>query len=173
VPTLARRLGERLRAPVAPPVSGRWIALVAALTLVLPATAIAVSNPLEGPSRALTQDDAGNFILTPVDESVEVSVERRPEGNRLTWDDGPWRADVFYRVYRAEGADVECENTDGHPAQSCYFFGGLLESVRAREFLDAGGPASATYRIGVGTNWASDPAFGDVFAFSPPAVAPG
>jgi hypothetical protein len=173
VPTLARRLGERLRAPVAPSVSGRWIALVAALTLVLPATAIAVSNPLEGPSRALTQDDAGNFILTPVDESVEVSVERRPEGNRLTWDDGPWRADVFYRVYRAEGADVECENTDGHPAQSCYFFVGLLESVRAREFLDAGGPASATYRIGVGTNWASDPAFGDVFAFSPPAVAPG
>ena len=35
-----------------------------------------------------------------------------------------WRGDVFYRVYRAEGEDVECENTDGHPAQSCYFFRG-------------------------------------------------
>ena len=83
----------------------------------------------------------GNFILTSVDESVELRVERVPDGNRLTWDDEPWRADVFYRVYRADGADVECENTDGHPAQSCYLSGTLIESVREREFLDADGPA--------------------------------
>jgi hypothetical protein len=173
VPTLARRLGERLRAPVASPVSPRWIGLVAALTLALPAAAIAMSDPLEGPSHALTQDDAGNFILTPVDEGVDLRVARGPDGNRLTWDDGPWRASVFYRVYRAEGADFECENTDGHPAESCYFFGTLLETVSEREFVDEGAPAGATYRIGVGTNWIADPAFGDVFAFSPPAVAPG
>ena len=173
VPTLAHRLGDRLRAPSSPPVARRWLVVVAVLTVVVPATAMAVSSPLEGPSRALTQDDAGNFILTSVDESVELRVERVPDGNRLTWDDGPWRAGVFYRVYRSEGDDVECENTDGHPAQSCYFFGTLLESVRERELLDAGAPPGTTYRIGVGTNWVDDPAFGDVFAFSPPAVAAG
>ena len=173
VPTLSHRLAHRLRAPSSPPVARRWLVVVVVLTVVVPATAMAVSSPLEGPSRALTQDDAGNFILTSVDESVELRVERRPDGNRLTWVDGPWRAGVFYRVYRSEGDDVECENTDGHPAQSCYFFGTLLESVRAREFLDAGAPPGTTYRIGVGTNWVDDPAFGDVFAFSPPVVAAG
>jgi len=173
VPTLAHRLGDRLRAPSSAPVTRRWLVVVAVLTVVVPATAMAVSSPLEGPSRALTQDDAGNFILTSVDESVELRVERVPDGNRLTWNDGPWHAGVFYRVYRSEGDDFECENTDGHPAQSCYFFGTLLESVRERELLDAGAPPGTTYRIGVGTNWVDDPAFGDVFAFSPPAVAAG
>ena len=162
-----------MRAPSSPPVALRWLAVVAVLTVLVPATAIAVSSPLEGPALALTQDDAGNFILTSVDESVELRVERGPDGNRLTWSDGPWRAGVFYRVYRSEGEDFECENTDGHPAQSCYFFGTLLESVREREFLDAGAPPGATYRIGVGTNWIDDPAFGDVFAFSPAAVPAG
>ncbi len=127
IPTLARRLGERLRAPSSRPVALRWIAVAAAVIVLVPAAAIAASSPLEGPEHALTQDDAGNFILTPVDQSVELRVERTAEGNLLTWDDDPWRANVFYRVYRFDGADVECENTDGHPAQSCYFFGSLLE----------------------------------------------
>ena len=173
VPTLARRLGERMRAPAAPPVARRWIAVVAALTVLIPASAIAVSSPLEGPALALTQDDVGNFILTSVDDSVELRVERVAEGHRLTWDDGPWRANVFYRVYRAEGDDVDCENTDGHPAQSCYVRGTPIATVREREFLDTDGPPGATYRIGIGTNWIDDPAFGDVFAFSPPAAAAG
>lgn len=173
VPTLARRLGDRLLAPPARPVAPRWVAIAAVLSLVVPATVIAASAPLAGPSDALTQDDAGNFILTSVDESVELRVERGQDGNRLTWNDGPWRAGVFYRVYRSEGEDVECENTDGHPAQSCYFSGTLLGSVREREYLDGGAPSGATYRIGVGTNWVDDPAFGDVFAFSPAVVAAG
>jgi hypothetical protein len=173
VPTLARRLGERLRSQSSSPVARRWIVLVAVLTLLVPAAAIAVSSPLEGPELALTQDDAGNFILTSVDESVDLQVERVPEGNRLTWDDGPWRANVFYRVYRAEGEDVECENTDGHPAQSCYVRGAPIATVREREFLDADASPGATYRIGVGTNWIDDETFGDVFAFSPPAVPAG
>ena len=173
VPTLARRLGERVRVSSSPPIALRWIAVAAVLTVALPAVAIAAASPVDGPSQALTQDDAGNFILTSVDDGVTLRVDRGPDGNRLTWDDGPWRASVFYRVYRADGVDTECENTDGHPAQSCYFVGTLLESVSESEYLDAGGPAGATYRIGVGTNWIGDPAFGDVFAFSPPAVAPG
>ena len=173
VPTLARRLGERMRAPSSPPVARRWIAVVAALTVLVPAAAIAASSPVDGPEHALTQDDAGNFILTSVDRGVQLRVEGAPDGNLLTWDDGPWRAGVFYRVYRSDGEDVECENTDGHPAQSCYLIGTLLESVLERTYLDTGGPSGATYRIGVGTNWVDDPAFGDVFAFSPAAVAAG
>ena len=173
VPTLARRLGERMRAPSSPPIARRWIVVVAALTVLVPAAAIAASSPLEGPEHALTQDDAGNFILTSVDRSVQLRVVGGPDGNLLTWNDDPWRAGVFYRVYRSDGEDVECENTDGHPAQSCYFIGTLLESVRERTYFDAGGPSGATYRIGVGTNWVDDPAFGDVFAFSPAAVAAG
>jgi hypothetical protein len=173
VPTLAQRLGERLRAPSPPPVAVRWLVVAATLTVLVPAAAIAASSPLEGPDDALTQDDAGNFILTSVDESVQLRVERTTEGNRLTWEDDPWRANVFYRVFRADGTDVECENTDGHPAQSCYFRGTVLETVREHEFLDPDGPPNATYRIGVGTNWVDDPAFGDVFAFSRPAVPAG
>ena len=173
VPTLAHRLGDRLRAPSSHPVARRWLVVVAVLTVVVPATAMAASSPLEGPSRALTQDDAGNFILTSVDESVELRVERgrTATGSHGSTDRGVRASSTACTARRA--TDVECENTDGHPAQSCYFFGTLLESVREREFLDAGAPPGTTYRIGVGTNWVDDPAFGDVFAFSPPAVAAG
>jgi hypothetical protein len=172
VPTLARRLGDRMRAPASRVVSARWVAVAAAASLLLPATVIAASSPLEGPGLALTQDDAGNFILTSVDEGVALRSERTAEGVRLSWDDEARRANVFYRVYRAEGDDVECENTDGHPAQSCYFRGLAVGVTRERAFVDKGAPPGATYRIGVGTNWVDDPAFGDVFAFSPPAAAP-
>jgi hypothetical protein len=172
VPTLARRLGDRMRAPASRVVSPRWIAAAAAASLLVPATVIAASSPLEGPGLALTQDDAGNFILTSVDEGVALRSERTAEGVRLSWDDEARRANVFYRVYRAEGDDVECENTDGHPAQSCYFRGLAVGVTREREFVDTEAPPGATYRIGVGTNWVDDPAFGDVFAFSPPAAAP-
>ena len=171
VPTLVRRLGDRMRSPSSPPVALRWLAVAAVLTVLVPATAIAVSSPLEGPALAVTQDDAGNFILTSVDESVSLRVEQVAEGQRLTWEDDSWRANVFYRVYRAEGEDVECENTDGHPAQSCYVRGTPIATVREHEFVDPDGSPGATYRIGVGTNWVDDPAFGDVFVFSQPAAA--
>jgi hypothetical protein len=172
VPTLARRLGERMCAPTSRPVAPRWIAVAAVLSLLVPATVIAASSPLEGPELALTQDDAGNFILTSVDESVQLVAERTAEGVRLTWSDDIRRANVFYRLYRAEGEDVECEHTDGHPAQSCYLRSAPIAVTREHEYVDAEAPPGATYRIGVGTNWADDPAFGDVFAFSPAAAAP-
>ena len=172
VPTLARRLGERLRPPATPVTAPRWIVAAAVLSLLLPATVIAASSPLEGPELALTQDDGGNFILTSVDAGVDLRAERTAAGVRLTWDDTISRANTFYRVYRAEGEDVECENTDGHPAQSCYVRGAPIAVTRELEYVDAEAPADATYRIGVGTNWADDPAFGDVFAFSLPASAP-
>jgi hypothetical protein len=173
VPTLARRLGDRLRAPLSAPVAARWAVLAAVVTVLVPTTITLASSPLEGPELAVTQDDAGNFILTSVDESVALRAERTGSGTQLTWDDEPLRANVFYRVYRAESGDVECENTDGHPAQSCYLHGTPIATVRERVYLDTEAPPGATYRIGVGTNWIDDPAFGDVFAFSPAAVAAG
>ena len=172
VPTLARRLGDRMRAPTSRVIAPRWIAVAAVLSLLVPATVIAASSPLHGPDLALTQDDGGNFILTAVDDSVVVTAERTAAGTRLTWDDDIGRANVFYRVYRAEGEDAECENTDGHPAQSCYVRGTPIAVTREREYVDADAPPGATYRIGVGTNWVDDPEFGDVFAFSPPVAAP-
>ena len=47
-----------------------------------------------------------------------------------------------------------------------------LEALRETSFVDTAPPAGgATYRIGVATNWLDDPEQGDVFAFSPPALA--
>ena len=173
VPTLARRLGHRLHAPAPRSVATRWIVAVAVASLLVPATVIAASSPLEGPELALTQDDVGNFILTSVDKSIGLRAERTSDGVRLTWNDDVRRASVFYRVYRAEGEDVECENTDGQPAQSCYVRGTPIATVREHEYVDSAAPPGATYRIGVGTNWINDPEAGDVFAFSPPVSAGG
>ena len=37
------------------------------------------------------QDDAGNFILTAVEDRVELDVARTEQGLQLTWTDGgPW-----------------------------------------------------------------------------------
>ncbi len=114
------------------------------MTLLVPAAVIVASSPLEGPELALTQDDGGNFILTPVDASVGLRAERGAEGTRLTWEGSVRRANVFYRVYRAEGEDVECENTDAHPAQSCYVRGTPIAVTREHEYVDADAPAGAS-----------------------------
>nr|MBA2742486.1 hypothetical protein [Actinomycetota bacterium] len=175
VPTLARRLGERLRPPAARAVSRRAVIAAFMLTLAIPAVAIAASSPTDSPERAVYQDDVGNFILTAVDDGVELSVRRAGSGQELTWTTGgPWRADVSYRVYRTAGPgpDVECEGSDGARAQYCYVRSAPIATTREPRFVDtaplAGG---ATYRIGIATNWADDPAQGDVFALSPPAPA--
>jgi hypothetical protein len=174
VPTLARRLGDRLRSPAASAVAPRWVVLVAALTVAVPGAAIAASSPVEGPSRAVYQDDQGNFILTPVDDGVRLLVERSGTGQRLIWTSGgPWRGDVFYRVYRTNGPgpDVECEHSDGARAVYCYVRSVPIETTRELEFVDPAPPPGATYRIGIGTNWADDADQGDVFTFSPSVSA--
>src|SRR5512139_1178389 len=57
VPTLAGRLGDRVRPTMsAKPVAWRWIALAAALTVALPAVAIATSAPMQRPTPAIVQD---------------------------------------------------------------------------------------------------------------------
>ena len=74
---------------------------------------------------------------------------------------------------------------DGDVETVCYQSGGTawycelhsepIATTRDLTFVDPNAPPYATYRIGVGTNWANDPEFGDVFAFSPPVEvgAPG
>jgi hypothetical protein len=173
VPTLARRLGERLSPPAHPPLDRRWLLLPAAATVVLPAAAIAASSPLQPPpTRAVVQSFAeGSNILTPVDSALRVEVTRAGGAQRLTWSGGgPWPARVFYRVYRSDGPgqDTECLISGG-TAWYCSLLASPIATTREREYVDPAPPARATYRIGVAANWADDPEQGDVFAFSPPA----
>jgi len=174
VPTLARRLGDRLRPTAFGPLAFRWVVVTAVLTVAIPAVAIAASAPSTRPERAVFRDDEGNFILTPIAEDVELRVVRTDAGQRLRWaPGGPWLGDVFYRVYRAEqGPDVECEHTDGATSVYCFIRSAPIATTRNVEYVDLEGPPGAWYRIGVGTNWLDDDTQGDVFAFSRASVAP-
>jgi hypothetical protein len=175
VPTLARRLGERLSPPASSPVRLRWALVALVLSTAVPAAATAASSKLEPPDPpAVVQffEEAAT-ILTPVDEGIELRVETGPSGNRLAWSAPSWRARVFYRVYRADSAasDLLC-TTDRNLVWNCFVQGTVLASTRETEFVDPSPVPGAVYRIGVGTNWANDPAQGDIFVFSPPASAP-
>lgn len=175
VPTLARRLGDRLRSPTSSPVRLRWVAVALVLTTAVPGAAIAASEKLEPPDPpAVVQffEDAAT-ILTPVDDSIEVTVQPGPGGNRLTWSDPDWRADVFYRVYRADSpaTDLNC-TTDRNLVWNCYVEGEVIGTTRATAYIDPSPVPGAVYRVGVAANWANDSDQGDVFAFSPPASAP-
>ncbi len=166
VPTFARRLGDRLRTPPSLPVAWRWIAVAAVLTVVVPATAIAASSPTKGPELAVFQDDAGNFILTPVDEDVEVDGRARPTTvARCSWTSGGpvARRRLLPRLpHRRALDDVECENTDGATSEYCFLSSGARSRPRARRRSSTPRlrQAGATYRIGVATNWLDDPAAG-------------
>jgi hypothetical protein len=78
---------------------------------------------------------------------------------------------VFFRVYRSEGPDTECEHTEGSTAVYCFIRSFPIATTRETEYLDTSPPPGATYRIGVATNWLDDPEQGDVFAFSRPVTA--
>lgn len=175
VPTLARRLGDRVRpALTAKPVTLRWIVVAAALTLVVPAAVTAASDRIQPPTPAIVQPTASDTtILTPVDETIDLKVEREGTAQRLTWNGGgPWRAEVFYRVFRTAGpgSDVDCV-TAYNVAWECVLRSTPIATTRETFFVDPSPPAGATYRIGVGANWADDPEQGDVFDFSPPVSA--
>lgn len=173
VPTLARRLGDRLRPPPAAPVARRWVVLAAALTVAIPAAATAVSEQIKPPApRAIVQTTAtATTLLTPVDDEIDLRVERDGTELRLTWSDPAWRSKVFYRIYRTDGEapDVECVTRE-NAAWDCILRSASIGTTRERVFVDPS-PLGATYRIGVGANWADRPDQGDIFAFSPPASA--
>ena len=48
-----------------------------------------------------------------------------------------------------------------------------IATTRDLSFVDETAPPTATYRVGVGTNWIDDPEAGDVFAFSLPVAVRG
>ena len=175
IPTFARRLGERAIPATSSPVQVRWIALAAALTVAVPAVAIAASTAVDPPTPAVVQDFPGSNLLTPVDDSIDLQVDQEGSARRLTWSKGAdWRADVFYRVYRHDepGEDVSCLLSGG-TAWYCSLVGAPIGTTRERTFVDPSPPATATYRVGVGTNWADAPEDGDVFVVSPAVTATG
>ena len=180
VPTLARRLGDRVLPPASSPVAPRWIAVAAVVTVVVPGIGIALSSPLgrtEAQQKTVVQDFESGNILTPVDEGVQVAVRDDGSSRELTWTSGgPWRADVFYRVYRHDGSDDDtvCYQSGG-TAWYCLLNSEPIATTLGGSFVDKDAPPTATYRIGIGTNWADNPEFGDVFAFSSPVEvgAPG
>ena len=176
VPTLARRLGDRVKPVTAGAVQTRWIVVAATATVAMPALAIAISSPLGlTQQRTVIQDFEGGNILTPIAAAVELAVATDGPTRRLTWTSGgSWRADVFYRIYRHDGpaADTTCLPSGGS-AWYCRLDSEPIATTRELTFVDESAPPTATYRIGVGTNWADDPAFGDVFAFSLPVAASG
>jgi hypothetical protein len=179
VPTLAKRLGSRVRPTESSTVRGHWIAVAAVATVLVPGVAIAASSPLtldRAEQQTVVQDFESGNILTPVDDSVALDVQGEGSLRRLSWTSGgPWRADVFYRVYRrdGDGNDTVCFKSGGGIAWYCILNSTPIATTREPSFVDRDAPPTATYRVGVGTNWADDPEAGDIFAFSPPVAAPG
>jgi hypothetical protein len=178
VPTLARRLGSRVAPTTSESASTRWIVVAAVATVLVPGVAIAASSPLsrqQAQDRTVVQDFPSGNILTPVDTGVRLDVQRDSSARKLTWTSGgPWRAKVFYRVYRYDGPgeDTKCFLSSG-VAWYCILYGEPIATTRGLSFVDPNAPATATYRIGVGTNWIDDPNAGDVFAFSLPMEVSG
>ncbi|HUF01373.1 MAG TPA: hypothetical protein VMN35_03020 [Gaiellaceae bacterium] len=174
VPTLARRLGDRLDQPPSSAVRLRWVVAAGVATILVPSVAIAASSRIGPPEPPAIVQEFPNAttILTPVDEDIELRVERDGAAHRLSWSDPSWRASVFYRVYRTEGtgSDLHCV-TEGAVAWNCFLSSSPLGTTRDRQLVDEAPVAGATYRLGVGTNWADDPEAGDIFVFSPPAAA--
>ena len=172
VPTLARRLGERLRPPPLSRVGPRWVAVAALVTVLLPAMATAAASRIEPPTPAVVQEFPSGNILTPVDDSIDVRTERAGDGQRITWTRGSWRGKVYYRVYRSDepDTDVSCQLSSG--SWSCYLRTKPVHATTsAASWVDPSPVEGALYRVGVGTNWRGDPSLGDVFAISPPVPA--
>ena len=170
VPTLLRRLRPRCDPPPDGPVRARWVVVALVLTLLLPAAATAASSRVAPPTPAIVPWVPSGEILTPVDTGIAVTTKPVGDGLELSWTGGPWRAEVFYRVYRGTlpDGDLRCSTSNDY-AWVCYFFGEPLATTRERSFVVPDPQPGATYRIGVGTNWANDPELGDIFVFSPPA----
>jgi hypothetical protein len=173
VPTLIRRLGPRLAPPTDTAVRARWVVVALVLTILIPAAATAASSRVSPPTPAIVPITASGNILTPVDKGIEVKTESARKALRLTWSDGPWNAKVFYRVYRSTrpDGDLLC-TTSNSQTWVCYLYGEPIGTTRDHSFLVPDAPPGATYRIGVGTNWANDPELGDIFVFSPPVSTP-
>jgi hypothetical protein len=168
VPTLVRQLGARGAPPADRPVRRRWVAAALVLTILLPAGATAASSRITPPTPAIVPNIPSGNMLTPIDKNIVLTARRVGKAQQLSWKDGHWGAKVFYRVFRSTRphGDLLC-TTSSSVAWVCNFYGEAIGTTREHTFVDPTAPRGATYRIGVGTNWANDPNLGDIFAFSP------
>jgi hypothetical protein len=173
VPTLFRKVGPRVTPPADHALRARWVVVAVVLTVVVPAAATAASSRIAPPTPAIVPVTPSGEILTPVDTSIALTTERVGKALRLSWRAGPWRAKVFYRVFGSTkpDGDLTCR-TSNSVTWTCYFYGEPVATTRDHTFVVRNPPPGATYRIGVGANWANDPDLGDIFAFSPPVRAP-
>jgi hypothetical protein len=170
LPTLPRRLGGRLQAPPLRPLHRRWVFAAATGLAIVPAVVVAAARPIDGPDRAVVQQQPLTTILTPVDDSIALQARRNGPSQVLTWDvDHAWRADVTYVVLRTLGAgpDVSCSHSG---VTSCTLTMIRLGETRSRQFVDGSPPEGVTYRIGVATDY-RDVLGGDMFAVSAPVRA--
>ena len=172
VPTLFRRLGRRTTPAADHSVRARWVVVAFAVTILLPAAATAASSRIAPPTPAIVPATASGEILTPVESSIALRTERVGKTVRLSWSGGPWRAKVFYRVFRSTNPDGDLVCTTSNTVTwVCNFYGEPIGTTRHKTFVVAHPAPGETYRIGVGTNWANDPNLGDIFAFSPSVLA--
>jgi hypothetical protein len=163
VPTLFRRLGDRIAPVRTAPLRRRTVVAIAVVLAALPLAATALARPIDGSEKAIIVDD----ILTPVDSgAMPLRVERVGEGQRLTWGKPTTLARLFYRVYRTTApgvSDVVCEDRG---AVKCNLNMETLVTTRARTYVDHSPVPGLSYRIGAAANWVDDPAQGDVFLLS-------
>jgi hypothetical protein len=168
VPRLLERLGTSAEPIRLPSPSRRVVAVVAVVAALVPVTVVAAARPIDGPERAIVQKPEIAELLTPVDDSLRYTIERRGAARVVRWQPAHWRTDVFYRVYRtaAGGRDVECEIKG---AAYCLLRMIVLGTTREPVWIDGSPPPGALYRIGVATNAKDDERLGDVFAVGPPS----
>jgi hypothetical protein len=168
VPTFARRLGRRaVPPPLSRPRDAPLVAGIVALA-VLPFLVVAFARPLDGPDRAVVQDDVGNVLLTPVDGRIATRVEARGPSRTLTWSVPDYGPKLFFRVIRTNEAGPDTSCGPKGDTTECALTGEVLATTRERRYVDGSPPEGVTYRIGVAANYADDPEGGDVFVLSPP-----
>ncbi|MFN0152871.1 MAG: hypothetical protein ACKVUT_00660 [Gaiella sp.] len=157
LPGLGRRLADRLEPAATRRLGWRPPAAVFAWTLI-PIVFFAVRGTQAGPGKIVTE--AG--LMVPVDgETVRVTGRRTTEGTVLEWTDATTRASTFYKVFRAEGTDLQ-------GGARIVLASATLAVTRDRRFVDTSPVPNGVYRIGVAANWENDLEQGDVFLVSPP-----
>jgi hypothetical protein len=168
VPTLARKLGDRVTPPRTRSLPSVPLGVAVVALAALPLVVIAFAQSLDGPDHAVVQDDVGNVLLTPVDHRIAVRVQPRAEARVLTWTVPDYGPRLFYRVLRTNepGPDTSC--TPKGDTVECTLTGQVLATTREPRYVDGSPPEGVTYRIGVATNYADDPEGGDVFVLGPP-----
>ena len=174
-PATARRpRAARLRPPRS---AARWIAVAAVLTVLVPGVAIALSSPL--PQTPAEDRRAGlREREHPHPGRRGRRTRRRAGRNGAAARPGPAAArgartsSIASTGTTARATTRSASSRATSPGTACW------TASRSRRrgtcaFVDPNGSPTATYRVGVGTNWVDDPEAGDVFAFSLPVAVRG